>query len=66
MTVALGVNHAPHGIALLRPQVQDALPLAGNRILRAGKVEQHFAVLDSHRLLRAGQKLLHHLSEEFG
>jgi hypothetical protein len=44
----LGVQHAPHKIALIRPQVQQTFVMfAGNGIFRIGKIEGDGAVFDN-------------------
>ncbi len=60
------IEHAPHGVALLRPQVQDALAFARDRILGRGEVKQDLAIFNGDRVRRAGQKLFQHFGEKIG
>jgi len=62
----LGIEHAPHCVALLRPEVQHALALARDRVLCRSEIEQHLSVLDGDSLRRIGQKLPQQLGKRFG
>jgi hypothetical protein len=56
---ALHLQHAPHHVAFVRPQMQQALAvLLGDRISRLAKVERDHAVLSHHGVNRAGEKRL--------
>jgi len=59
------VDYSPHHVALLRPDVKNAFPFAGNRISRRAEVEQDFAVFERDGLARVGQKLLQQISQAF-
>ena len=60
------IQHPPHKIPLMRPQVQQALVvLAGNRILRLGQIERDGAIFHHHGGARAVKKIGEHLAERF-
>src|SRR5882757_5823074 len=49
------VEHSPHDIALIRPEMQKALVVfARDGILRLGKIERNRSILDHHRGVRFG------------
>ena len=56
----LGIENAPHGVPLRRPEMQQAfLMLAGNRILGLAQVEGYGAILKHDRACGLAQKILH-------
>ncbi len=65
-TLYLRIQNTTHAVALVRPQVQDALAFARDRIFGRGKVEQDLTIFDGDRARRAGQELFQHFGEKIG
>ncbi|HEY5307622.1 MAG TPA: hypothetical protein VIK97_03850, partial [Casimicrobiaceae bacterium] len=51
-----GVEDASNGIALVGPEVQDALAVARNRVVGGGEVKKDFAVLADDGSWRLGEE----------
>ena len=58
------VEHPAHGVALLGPQMQNALAFAGYGVLRVSEFKQQLAVFDGNSLGRVGQELLQDFSQK--